>query len=111
LGNGYFYRDEGDNLKDILCKNVNGVEVPATVINYVYDSKFILAKQIPKYPQDPLYNKEYEYKKGSDAVYFWIIDKSNNVQYGPLEKREYDKLRQKLRIPRNLQLDNTDLIE
>ena len=31
LGSGYFYRDEGGNVKDILCQRSHGGEIPATI--------------------------------------------------------------------------------
>ena len=34
LGEGYFYRDEGGNIKDILCEKPNGGEIPATILDY-----------------------------------------------------------------------------
>lgn len=104
LGDEYYYRDEGEDIKDILCENPNGGEVPATVVGYVYDNRFILAKQLPKIPQDILYDKQYIYKEGSGVVYFWIIDKARGVQYGPLCEREYYNLRVKLKIPTRLQI-------
>ena len=61
LGNGYFYRDEGENIKDILCQNSNGGEIPSTVLDYIYNDEYIIAKQKPKYPQEPLYKRKYEY--------------------------------------------------
>lgn len=55
LGDGYFLRDEGGNVKDILCEQPNSGEIPATIIDYDFDNNFIIAKQKPKLPQDPLY--------------------------------------------------------
>lgn len=98
LGDGYFYNDEGDDIKDILCRNPHGGEIPATILDYAYNGNFILAKQIPKIPQDILYDKEYEYKDGHNAVYYWIIDKTTHIVYGPLDVHEYGKLRKKLNI-------------
>lgn len=103
LGNGYFYRDEGGDIKDILSKNPNGVEIPSTILDYAYNDTIILAKQKPKLPQDPLYKKTYQYND-KNQIYYWIVIKEDNINYGPLNKREYKALRKKLNIPINLQL-------
>ncbi len=41
LGGGYFFRNEGGDLKDILSKEPKGGEVPSTVIAFNYDKNFI----------------------------------------------------------------------
>lgn len=89
LGEGYFYRDEGGKIKDILCEKPNGKEVPATVLDYAYDNEFIIAKQEPKLPQDPLYDRNYEYRKGKNTLYFWIILKEKDIAFGPMDKVEF----------------------
>ena len=104
LGNGYFYRNEGGQIKDILYEYSNGGEVPATVVDFVYDKKFIIAKQKPKLPQDPLYEKVYEYKNGVDVFYYWIIIKENKLVLGPLDKTNYNNVRIKYNIPNELQI-------
>ncbi len=104
IGEGYFYRDEGGDIKDILSENLNGGEIPATVLNFAYDSKFIIAKQKPKLPQDILYKRDYKYKTHNDEFY-WIIIKVNNIVLGPLDKQEYITMRLKYRIPNDLILE------
>ena len=103
LGNGYFYRDEGENIKDILCQNSNGGEIPATVHDYIYNVEYILAKQKPKYPQEPLYKRKYEYGT-NDSLFYWIILKTNDVVLGPLSWQEYLDMRLKYQIPIDLAL-------
>ena len=94
LGNGYFYRDEGENIKDILCQNSNGGEIPATVLDYIYNDEYIIAKQKPKYPQEPLYKRKYEYGT-NDSLFYWIILKTNDVVLRPLSWQEYLDMRLK----------------
>lgn len=89
LGKGYFYRDEGGEIKDILCERPNGKEIPATVLDYAYNNKYIIVKQKPKLPQDPLYNRDYEYHNGESALYFWIILKEKDIAFGPMDKTEF----------------------
>ena len=91
LGNGYFYRDEGENIKDILC------------LDYIYNDEYIIAKQKPKYPQEPLYKRKYEYGT-NDSLFYWIILKTNDVVLGPLSWQEYLDMRLKYQIPIELSL-------
>jgi len=102
LGNGYFFRNEGKLIKDILCESPSGGEIPATVVAYVYDKKFIIAKQMPKIPQDPLYEKSYIYPNGNDQYYFWLILKENNTVFGPLSIIELDSIKTEYNIPKTL---------
>jgi hypothetical protein len=104
LGNDYFYRNEGGIIKDILCKKANGGEIPATVIEYNYNNDFIIAKQKPKLPQDPLYDKTYKYNLGENVLYYWLIDKENQIVYGPLNIEEFNKVKVKLKVPNELKL-------
>ena len=104
LGGGYFYRDEGKDIKDILCERSNNIESPATVINYSFNNDFIIAKQKPKLPQDPLYKKDYIYKNGISTFYYWIIIKRNDIILGPLDYQSYDREMINRNIPKYLRL-------
>lgn len=105
LGNGYFYRDEGGDIKDILCDVPNGGEIPSTILKFSYNEEFIIASQKPKLPQDPLYDKEYEYKNGNDFIYYWIIIKNFHTVIGPLDKTEYLRARAIRQIPEDLKIE------
>lgn len=102
LGAGYFFRNEGGDLKDILSKKPNGGEIPSTVIAFDYDRNFIIAKQRPKLPQDILYEKEYDYKLGADTTYFWLIIKKNHLVLGPLDEKGFREAREMYKIPGSL---------
>jgi hypothetical protein len=104
LGKGYFFRYESENIKDILSSNEDGAEVPATVLEYACNNSVIIAKQRPKLPQDILYKGDYVYLRNNDNIYYWIIIKHENKGYGPLLIEEYKELRNKLKIPVELQL-------
>ena len=54
LGQKYVYRDEGGRIKEIFSQESDGEQIPATVISFDYNRQFIIAKQKPKIPQDPL---------------------------------------------------------
>jgi hypothetical protein len=105
LGDGYFLREEGAYVKDILCEKPNGKEIPAGVIAYDFEENFIIAIQKPKLPQDPLYDKHYNYKRGGNKFYYWIINKKNHVVIGPMDKLEFQKKREKHRISESLALE------
>jgi len=102
LSGGYFLRNEGGDIKDILCENPNGGEIPSTIIDYDYDKNFIIAKQKPKIPQDPLYNGDYHYKNGIDQNYFWLIIHSKEFVKGPLDMEEFKLARKQYNVPSNL---------
>lgn len=102
LGDGYFFRNEGGDLKDILSKEPKGGEIPSTVIAFDYDKNFIIAKQRPKLPQDILYEKSYNYELGADTTYFWLIVKKNHLVIGPLEKKEFRDVRERYEVPESL---------
>lgn len=102
LGDGYFYRYEGSNLRDIHCIEANGGEVPADILEYVFDDEFILAKQKPKLPQDPLYDKEYIYNRGDKEFYYWLIVKNEDLVFGPLNLEEFNNLKYKYKVPDKL---------
>ena len=102
LGNDYFYRNEGSEIKDILCNKANGGEIPATVIAYDFDDDFIIAKQKPKLPQDPLYDKDYKYNTGDKDFYYWLIVKNVNLILGPFNLDEFNIQRSKQKVPNKL---------
>ena len=99
LGSGYFYRDEGGNVKDILCQRSHGEEIPATILDYVYNNEYIITKQKTEYPQEVLY------KYGTNgSLSYWIILKINDTVLGPLSRQEYLDMRLKYQIPIELSL-------
>jgi len=104
LGDDYLYRNEGGTIKDILSKKANGGEIPATVKSFDFNEKFIIAKQKPKLPQDPLYDNDYKYNRGEKEYYYWIIIKESNFVLGPLSLEEFNDQKNKYKIPNNLTL-------
>lgn len=51
LSGGYFYRDEGVHVKDILSRTSNRKEIYSEVIAYDFNSNFIVVKQKPIYEE------------------------------------------------------------
>ena len=95
-----FFRNEGGDIKDILCKNQR--EKSSTVIAFDYDKNFIIAKQRPKLSQDILYEKNYNYELGVDTTYFWLIIKKSHLVLGPLNEKEFREVRERYEIPESL---------
>ena len=106
LGNDYYCRHEGDDLNDIYNKhpNPNGREIPANVVDYDFDDNFIIAKQKPKLPQDPMYDKDYKYNSGVKEFYYWLIIKNENIVLGPFDLEEFNIRRNKYRVSDELML-------
>lgn len=102
LGDGYFFRNEGNTIKDILCEVPGGGQVPATVIDYKYDKSFIIAKQKPKLPQDILYDKKYNYDNGDNDFYYWLIVKNEHTVLGPYNLLEFKNIKVKYNVPEGL---------
>lgn len=51
---------------------------------------------------DPLYEKIYDYKKGRNYIYYWIIIIKNDSLIGPLSKSEFEIEVIKNKIPKDL---------
>lgn len=105
LGQGYFYRSEGDNIHDILSSKADGHQIPADVVSYDYDDEFIIAKQKPNYEQDPLYDAEYRYEDGLDNYYYWIIKHEDNSIRGPLNRSAFESAKVDLMVSKDLSFE------
>ncbi len=94
LGKGYVYRDEGGDMKEIFHK-FSKAEIPPTILSYSYNDKYVIAKQHPKLPRDA-YSKDYNYT--NDSIFYWLIEKDNNMVYGPLNYKQIQTLVKELGI-------------
>lgn len=103
LSEDYVYRDEGGDTKEIFSER-GGREIPATVVAYNYDDDFILARQNPKIPGDPLYSREPDYTLGENYLYFWIVSHAHDSIWGPMSEEEYMRARAVLGVPADLVL-------
>jgi Protein of unknown function (DUF3997) len=104
LSGGFFYRNEGGDVKDILYHEPGHGEVPATVVGIAFDKNFILAKQLPKVPSDPLYERNYVYQNGPDVAYYWIVDLQQDSIWGPMAEVEFKKTRLLVGVPAALEI-------
>lgn len=108
LSGGYFLRDEGIDVHDILNHTDGLKEIPANVISYNYDNNFIIASQRPNKNPDPLYNRSPIYKDGKNTIYFWLIINKSKLVVGPLTTTEFQQARVQYNVPENLQLKPID---
>lgn len=70
--------------------------IPSKVLEYGYDEDFIIAAQ---YAYRLSENKdECEKKHGINRMYYWIIDKRNDIVIGPMNYHEYTATRDSLNI-------------
>lgn len=118
LRNGY--KLEYNGMNDVQIENSeNTVIVNGHILDYAFDSTFILAAQRPRDSVPGLETmtfKNYEeaFEKSTFKQY-WIIDKTkesvfdettktySNV-YGPFKKSKYLQKREKLKVPKELEL-------
>lgn len=88
LGDGYEYNSE--------CHHIisDHFDIPPYIIEYKFDGNYIIVKQKPTHYFNGIYDypKEFrkeKYSKGLNATYYWIIDKKDNIVYGPLSSLEF----------------------
>lgn len=108
LGKGYKFVHEGKYGLSIVNEK-NTIVIQQHVLEYKYDSVFVLVAQRPFNSisgRDTMtyseFNKEF---KNSTFKQYWIIDKTQDNVYGPLLKKEYIKKRRELDVSEELKLD------
>jgi hypothetical protein len=104
LGDGFVYYADHE-----MISNSTGSygEIPSNVLEYKHNKKFIIATQKP-IENDPnvlLYDTEYVYKQGYNAVYYWIILKEKKTIIGPMTKVEFLEAREKYSVSESLTLN------
>lgn len=96
LGNGYTY-NYGNHM---VFGNTN---IPGDVLDFDYNSDFIIVKQKPKLYDDAWMDTiEYNYSLGREVLYYWIINKNTHKVLGPLTYNEYITNQKKYKIPKSL---------
>ena len=118
LGGGYSFIHEGKYGIEIV-NSYNSVVVESSILNYRFDSTYIIASQRP---WNSIYNKKYlNYKEANVAfenstfIQYWIIDKSEQAEfnserkmysnvYGPFSKEAYLKKIVEMGVPGDLNL-------
>ena len=122
LGDGYRFINEGKDALEIV-NSENTVIISQSILEYAFDSTFIIASQCP---WDSIPNiRTMNYKEANEAFeqsafrQYWIINKKEKSEYsldtlskfarysnvyGPLKKDEYLQKRKELKIPKELEL-------
>ena len=122
LGSKY-YLEISDGYATFILDSNNTVMIPSKILEYAFDSTFIIASQRP---WDSIPNiRTMNYKESNEAFeqstfrQYWIINKKEKSEYsldtlskfarysnvyGPLKKDEYLEKRKELIIPKELEL-------
>lgn len=103
LGDYYIFRESIDNftLKAMGHEGEFHTVIPANVSQIACNDEFIMAKQLGvNIDEETMEYNENNYK---EPVY-WIIDLKNNDIFNRLKEEEFKKLRENLKIPRELKL-------
>jgi hypothetical protein len=124
LGDGYRFETLNCETLEIVNSD-NTVFVDGVILDYAFDSTFIVVSQRPWHVPDVLGIKEMKYKEHQKAfenskfLQYWIINKKEESKYsldsllkvakysnvyGPFQKDEYLKKREELDVPLELQL-------
>lgn len=125
LGEGYRLVSDGKYSLEIVDAQ-NNVVVATHILNYAFDSTFIIASQrpwvfpgIPKI-EDMTYNQRNEAFEKSTFRNYWIIKKREKGEYsldtltgfarysnvyGPFDMQKYVQKREELEIPHELKLN------
>jgi hypothetical protein len=90
------------------------IKIPGHILFYGHNEDFIIANQKPvdsiitdieNLGYDEMVDKVFKTKFNQ----FWIITLKNDSIYGPLNRQDYFRIRDKLEIPKKLRLDNSTL--
>ena len=127
LGDGYKIDGEGGYTTDVV-NSVNTVMISGYILDYAYDSNFILIAQSPSDSLPKMktfiYTDNDRKRLANDKNVFrryWIISKRQKNEYkydsirqratyknvyGPFDLNEYKKQRLQLKVSENLKLEN-----
>lgn len=111
LGDGYYLIGNDSASSAIVKEGDNkgrgySILILGQVKRYNYDKKFIIvyrnASEEAKlfYFDNPLWQEQ----RGKDSLQYWIIKKSDNKIFGPLNKLGYQRKRDSLKISKSISL-------
>jgi hypothetical protein len=124
LGEGYRLVSDGEYTLELVNAQ-NNVMIATHILNYAFDSTFIIVSQRPWDVPDVPGIKEMTYDKRNEAFekstfqQYWIINKKEKGEYrldtltqlarysnvyGPFDRQEYLQKREELGVPRELKL-------
>lgn len=91
LGGGYVYCRSSS---DITGQCDEQIDIPNEVISYNYNFRYIVAKQYLHHGiiDTTMYNTPWHLYKQADEYYYWIIDKSHDSVYGPMDSVSFTQM-------------------
>ena len=108
LPNEYVYMSESPSQKWIMNNDSKSIDakdyIPCKIQKYVYDNKYIIAKIKFHYDMHCAVGFKESKVLKDGKIYYYIIDTSKDVRYGPFAKKE-DFNKQKLKLGIKLKLD------
>lgn len=114
LGDGYRFDHDVLRYRDktIFGPYHNTFAVSPHVLDYDFDSVFIIALQKPReviwadtYIPGMTLDKAEKIFRESPIRHYWIIDKKARIKFGPLSKDEFTIKRNELNVPEELTLE------
>lgn len=103
LPNEYVYMSESSSQKWIINNDSKSIDakdyIPCKIVKYAYDNKYIIAKIKFHYDLNCAVGFSESKKLKEGNIYYYIIDTSKDVRYGPFATKEnFDKQKLKLGI-------------
>ena len=111
LGRGYRFDYDPIWSEDYMIFGINK-NIFGNIISFDFDSIYIIVQQKPREiilkntfnNPEITYRKQEQIFKESTLRQYWIINKINNITYGPYTKEEFQQKREELGVPKKLQL-------
>ncbi len=80
--------------------------IPCEILSYDYNEEFIIAAQRPVNPCFiGFLTDSIQYPASEDSIYYWIADNKNDKLYGPLNKENFDDIKNNIGVPPSLKID------
>jgi len=104
LGGGYIY---DSNTRAIYGKNTGQIDIPNEVVQYKYNKKYIVAKQLYLHAVDTSwFNIGNKVLKNEDSIYYWIVDKQKDTVYDPMDSITFIRFSRRLNNLPNINNNN-----
>ena len=108
LGHGYIYHEPGG--LPYIEKEYSDKGIPGYISDYKFNDEFIIAlekdAQLSEEKRNELILRGdfYDYLSKNGNSKYWIIAHANDSIYGPMQRYEYEKKREELKVPGELVL-------
>lgn len=113
IGSGYIIDYDASSYTSLLIDG-NRYVTRGDIVDYKYNDSFIVVKEIPVYEimdsMRMIKCKKFTYYHYDKAIKYstkrnyWLIEKKTHIEYGPLERSNFDSLFNVLNIPDTLSL-------